>query len=339
MKILAPTNSPKEAEELILAGADELYCGVLSDEWAKRFTNIGSANRREFKRSNLKNFDKLRKLIRISKKYNVPVYLALNAFYSEEMYPLIVNEAIEAANLGVSAFIVADYNLMLQLKHLPVDLHISTGATCFNTAVIEFYKNAGATRVILPRHVTIKEINNLADNGIETEIFAMNTRCMNIDGFCTYQHGLSEQGMFGNLMKKVGVDEIARNMVTKSPGVAHILNKTGQLCNSSACCLMYNVSGGPVQENSYIASQFGASKMTNHCGACMLNKVKGITSLKIVGRQKATDKKKRDIFFLKELIHGFQRNDYEDFAIETFQETYGFDCKKELCYYGKSNTD
>ena len=33
MKILAPSNSSREVKQLILAGADEIYCGMLTEEW------------------------------------------------------------------------------------------------------------------------------------------------------------------------------------------------------------------------------------------------------------------------------------------------------------------
>lgn len=36
MKIAAPLNRPDSALPLIEAGADELYCGVLSGEWRRR---------------------------------------------------------------------------------------------------------------------------------------------------------------------------------------------------------------------------------------------------------------------------------------------------------------
>jgi len=49
VKIVAPIDKVGEVEELIKAGADELYCGLFSAEWAQRYT-IGIINRRPSKR-------------------------------------------------------------------------------------------------------------------------------------------------------------------------------------------------------------------------------------------------------------------------------------------------
>jgi U32 family peptidase len=336
MKILAPTNNVKEARNLEKAGADELYCGVLTSEWKNNFTNIGSSNRREFKRSNLSSFSDLRKLIA---GVTIPVYFTMNTFYTKDMYPQILNEAQLAVEAGVSAIIVTDINFMRFLRKLNIEIHIGTGGTSFNNETIRFYKSLGANRIVIPRHVNIAEILDVSSKSeIETEIFIMNTKCMNIDGFCTYQHGLAELGIAGNIMKNMKTDEIIGKIVSKNRFAAYILNKSGALNSGSACCIPYEVSGGTKAENFFIQSNFGAERFRNHCGGCALYELKDskVTSLKIVGRQKSEAKKIKDVVFLKSLLSNIQNHSketFKEYSRKRFTEVYGFDCMQENCYY------
>ncbi|MCF7861327.1 U32 family peptidase [Candidatus Woesearchaeota archaeon] len=338
MKILAPTNSPEEAVILEKKGANELYCGVLSAEWKSRFSNIGSSNRREFQRSNLKSFSELKRLVG---NVSIPVYFTMNAFYTQDMYPDIIKEAETAVKAGVKAIIVTDINFLHELKKLQLDveIHIGTGGTTFNNKTVSFYKSLGAHRVVIPRHVNIPEIIDISSRSdIETEIFIMNTRCMNVDGFCTYQHGLAELGIAGEIMKKMKIDELVGGLASRSKIAARLLNKSGGMKSVSACCIPYKVSGGKDSENRFIQSNFGIEKFTNHCGGCALYELMDskVASLKIVGRQKSTSKKVRDVIFLKSLLsnmRNYSKSGFIEYARKRFIEIYGFNCKAERCYY------
>jgi len=47
VKILSPLNTIDETEQLILAGADEFYCGVLPEDWKNEYSVAASLNRRQ----------------------------------------------------------------------------------------------------------------------------------------------------------------------------------------------------------------------------------------------------------------------------------------------------
>lgn len=89
MKLIVPISKVEEVLPIIEAGADELYCGVLPLEWYKKYTNVASINRAERMRSNLKNFDELKQIVKMAHSYNIPVSLALNSIYTEDQYPLL----------------------------------------------------------------------------------------------------------------------------------------------------------------------------------------------------------------------------------------------------------
>jgi len=348
MKILAPINSYNEIKQLIEAGADELYCGVLSKEWKTDYTNVGSINRREFALSNMRSFEELEKSVKIAHSFDVPIFLTMNGLYTEEQYPLVIKEIKKALNSGVDYLIIADTGLLLQLKELDlkIKIQLSTGATVFNSKIIDFYKKKfGICKFVIPRQVTIDEIKNLIKNNIKLDVFIMNTRCMNEDGFCTFQHGVNEiiHPTFGQFLKKAKFDYFISKALKKIPRkFSEQLMKKDILGSTSACHLNYDVSSlkevnKKIEKN--IASNFGLKYFPNHCGACALYDFKkiGVNAVKIVGRQNPIKKKVKDVKFLKGLLDyldknqdrkGFYRKCKEDFA-----RVYSYKCNVSQCYY------
>jgi len=347
MRILAPTNSYKEIKQLVESGADELYCGVLSKEWRTDYTNVGSINRREFALSNMGSFEELEKSVKIAHSLDVPIFLTMNGLYTEKQYPLIINEINKAMDIGVDYFIIADTGLLLKLRELDIEIkvQISTGATIINSKTISFYKKFGVDRFTLPRQVTIEEIKNLEKEDIKLDVFIMNTRCMNEDGFCTFQHGVNEiiHPNFGQFLKKAKFDYFISKALKKIPRkISKQLMKKDILGSTSACHLNYDVSSlkeinNKAEKN--IASNFGLKYFPNHCGACSLYDFKkiGVNAVKIVGRQNPTKKKVKDVKFLKGLLVYLDKNpDRKDFyrkCKEDFAEVYGVKCDVSQCYY------
>jgi len=347
IKLLTPANSPQEIKQLIEAGADELYCGVLSKEWKNGYTNIGSINRREFALSNMKSYRELEKSVKIAHSFDVPIFLTMNGLYTKEQYPLIINEINKAIDIGVDYFIIADTGLLLKLKELNVGIkvQISTGATIINSKTISFYKKFGADRFTLPRQVTIEEIKNLEKEDIKLDVFIMNTRCMNEDGFCTFQHGVNEiiHPKLGQFLKKAKFDYFISKALKKMPRkISEQLMRKDILGSTSACHLNYDVS--PLKDvnkkaEKNIESNFGLKYFPNHCGACALYEFKkiGVNAVKIVGRQNPTKKKVKDIKFLKTLLDYLGQNpDRKSFyqkCKKEFSRVYGVKCDDSQCYY------
>lgn len=345
MKILSPINCAKEVRQIIDNGADELYCGVLSKNWNKNFTNVGSINRREFAASNMQSYEELKEAVKEAHNSNVKVFLTMNGLYSEEQYPQVFSELEEAKSCDVDGFIVADLGLLLQLKGQGLELHLSTGGTMFNSEDVKFFKRLGISKITIPRHMSLKEIKKLVqkNKGTEFDVFIMNTRCMNIDGFCTFQHGINElkYGFLGKFLKKVKFDHFVINLIEKNPKLIRYLKNI--LSSTSACHLNYNISivKGPqnkkVKKN--ITSVFGLNFLPNACGACALYDFEkiGISSLKIVGRENPTSKKIKDVQYLRNLLNSLEKRpsriDFYQKAKKEYQNIYRRNCSKKLCYY------
>ncbi len=195
MKILAPLNSPAETEMLLANGAEELYCGLVPEEWVARYSGAIWLNRRSPAGGNLRSFSDLAKIVEQAHGCSVPVFVTLNAqSYTADQLPLVLDLArryVEQA--GVDGLIVSDPALILDLakQDLPCVLHLSSIAASLNVAAIRFFQSLGVRRVILPRSLTLKEIGHIAaeiGSQVELEVFILNDGCIFEEGFCLTTH-------------------------------------------------------------------------------------------------------------------------------------------------------
>jgi putative protease len=319
MKLLSPVDKVDEVEKLIQSGADELYCGLLTSDWHYKYI-AGSINRRPGGGANFTTFDELQTCVSLAHSQAIPVFLTLNEhYYTPQQYPFILDYVDRVVNIGVDALMVADLALLLTLKQMNINTRIiiSTGGNTFNSETARFYQDLGASRIILPRHLTLEEVNNISNNvsDIELETFILNSRCPNVDGFCTFQHGLADQSI--------------------------------KPLYENACMLPYDISvviHDDVEEGQ-ISWKRQHIWQTVHvddypCGACALyelNKM-NITSVKIVGRGNSTARKIADIVFIRSLLD-FLENDkptkeqFRRMAQKLYRETYNRPCRVYMCYY------
>ena len=335
IKLLSPLSTGDEVEGLITAGADEFYCGVLPNDWKKDYTVSASLNRRQEDNATLgtsphfESFKELKESITHAHSHAVPVMLTMNEhYYSQDQYAHLLSYVDRAVDAGVDALIVGDVGLIVTLKerNIEVPIHISTAGTAFNSETVRFYQELGASRIILPRHLTIEEITALANDvpEVELEAFILNSRCANIDGFCTFQHGLAD----------LFPDEETKKYYF------------------NACMLPYNVAvyGDTTQKIDPATKEkiswerqsiwSGLHIDDRPCGACALyefNQI-GLHGVKIVGRQNTTKKKIKDLRFLSTLRDFLSKNNpdkesFRQFSRNLYQETYQWPCLVFKCYY------
>ncbi|TAM38434.1 U32 family peptidase, partial [bacterium] len=164
MKILSPISRKEEVEPLVEAGAGELYCGIVPRLWSDRYGVSDTLNRREGYGANFSSFADLQYAIQLAHKRNVPVFVTINGLYTREQYPLIREIVEKLISIKVDGLIIADLGLLLTLERtkFPGEIHMGTGGTAFNSRTISFYKELGASRIILDRHLTIGEIKDIS---------------------------------------------------------------------------------------------------------------------------------------------------------------------------------
>lgn len=355
MKILSPVNKPEEVIPLAEAGAEELYMGVLDSAWREKYTNVGSINRREWSVSNLTSYDELDQAVKDAHKMGAKVFLTLNALYTANQYEALRKNLEEVRKIPVDAIIVADPGLLLVLKETGWDreIHMSTGATVFNHRTAKFYHELGAHRIVIPRHHNVKEIAALAKemDFMDRECFIFNSGCKNIDGFCTYHHGVNEilHKDSYKLPKKLGLDyAFLKTLRSLPPSISSKISRFCNLRSDSACLLSYDVKPevleGWTEEQSknakkWLESTFNLYSGLDPCGVCDIPELMeaGIISIKIVGRENPTYKKVMDVKFLKKMVDlwnkgGISMKEYVTEAKKTYKEVFGVSCK-DWCYY------
>ncbi len=359
MKVLAPVNDPREVAPLIEAGADELYCGFLPPAWSGSYSVAASPNRREWRSANISSHEGFARIVAEAHGRNVPVHVAVNALYTKGQYPAVFRQIAFFRECKVDALIVADLGLLACLKkeRHDVAVHVSTGGTTFNASTARFYRSLGAKRIVLPRHVRIEEARALIKEcpGMEFEMFIMNSGCKNIDGLCTFQHGMQEMRRtpLWDVPKKLNLDILLLDSLRRLPEGVLRRVRSNVFGIDSACLIDYAVAlraspealppGVKAVILKNIASAFRLYCGIDPCGACRLAELweMGLTGVKIVGRNYALSKKLRDVRFIKEVLRAVKeapdKNSRSGKARASFRKVYKTECR-DICYYPYENT-
>jgi putative protease len=206
LKILAPLSPVLEPilEKMISLGVDEFYFGYTNqDESSSEFLS-----RRPGKRGNFESLKKTRQIAEKIRKSGRKSFITINEHsYPEQFISKIVSDVSFLSNY-VDGFIVTDLGLIYAINNnLKTKIYFiaSTGAHLMNSNSINFYKKFGIKRVILPRHLDIKDITEIIKKDFfEFEIFVLNDKCPNIDGLCSYCHGNKiDDYDFGQACKRI----------------------------------------------------------------------------------------------------------------------------------------
>ncbi len=339
LKITAPFREKKEVIPLIATGVDELYCGYLSPEWVKRYTSL------EFERksggSNFTDLKELKQAVDLAHKRNTPVFLALNGLYVRQQYPLLLKIVNQLEQIDFDGYIVADIGLLLTLREMGIkkQLHISTGGTVFNSEAARFYKNLGASRIILDRQTTLESMKALScDNSeIDFEAFILNTLCVYIDGFCTFLHTYGRDS----------IEDVSKKE-WKDNQRLHLLSAYDPEARADACCLRYSVqayaSAGQRLNTDKIHPTFYKHLLDGvECGACAIydiSKTK-VKSMKIVGRQLGSKARLKSTGFIRSVLDILEDNkeiNRQDFIHKVqglYQKAFEYKkkCKGNNCYH------
>jgi putative protease len=298
MKVLAPISAHDELEMLAASGAEELYCGIVPREWMEKYTGAIWLNRRSPKGGSLETYGDLKRLTDDAHRLKLPVFITLNSpFYTADQMPMVLELAHKLSDeIGVDALIVTDINLLLRLsdEKLAAQLHVSSVAATLNTEAIRLLLNFGPSRIILPRSLTIAEIETIVNDvrdEVEIEVFMLNDGCAFEEGFCSTTHhhtvgafctSLSEMETrfewTGRVFSNRRHNWLRRNLTDYREWVWYV---NGNGCGVTPKGLPY----GP-------------------CGLCAIPDFQriGVASLKIVGREASPFKKMASVKMVRDIV-------------------------------------
>ncbi len=173
-ELLMPAGNFEKLKFAFAYGADAVYAGV----------PVFSLRARE----NGFNKETIRQAIEYSHKLEKQIYLTMNIYAHNIKIERFLDSFCEMSDLGPDAFIMTDPGLINKALKLRPDsvIHLSTQANATNWATIEFWRDIGVKRIILPRELSIQEMATITEKvpGIELEAFVHGAICIAYSGRC-----------------------------------------------------------------------------------------------------------------------------------------------------------
>jgi len=179
----------KEAVEL-LAPAKDLSCGLAALECGADAVYIG-AHRFGARQAAANARGDVARLITRAHFFRAKVYAAVNTILRDDELDDARRLVTELCADGVDGIIVQDFGL-LEMDLPPVPLIASTQMHNSSPERVRFLRDAGFSRAILARELSLEDIRRLAEQapGIELEAFVHGALCVSYSGRCYLSYAL-----------------------------------------------------------------------------------------------------------------------------------------------------
>lgn len=319
MRIISPVDHLSETASLLQAGADELYGGFVPPEWREGFNLLASLNQRTFAAAQISSETELAEIIRLTHAAGRHFALTLNApFYSDAQLPLLLDYVDRMVALGVDGLILADLGLLrlLQGRYPTIELHASTMAHISNSGTLRFYAAQGIQRAILPRHLTVREMADIAAAvpEVRCDAFLLVGKCPNTEGLCTFHHASPDRIWPCELPYEISPAEVGE----PSPALQAAMARQGS---------------------------WSRTDRRHGCGLCAIPHLNrsGIDGLKLVGRGAPTAQKVSNILLTREFLNLAEAEPdfdvYRRRAMVAHHTRFGAACHPNICYYPELLSD
>ena len=174
-ELLAPAGDMTSLEAALDAGADAVYLGLET-------LNMRIRSGVNFTR------DTLPEASRRCRERAAKLYLTLNSIVFEDELGEM-EDTVAFARPFADAVIAADFATFGACRRHGVPFHVSTQMSCSNSAAASFFRELGASRVVLARECTLEEVARIAKtSGIEVETFVHGAQCVAVSGRCFLSH-------------------------------------------------------------------------------------------------------------------------------------------------------
>jgi len=187
-ELLVPAGNRSKLRTALAYGADAVYVGAAGFSMRP--------DRAAFSP------DALSEAVAYTHGHDKRIYVAINTLMFENDIQALDRWLAETAEIPFDAVIVSDPGAMarVQQRRPGLPIHISTQASTSNAPAADFWKRAGATRVVLSRECTLAHAGEIAGkSGVEVEIFVHGAMCVAISGRCLLSaHLCGHSGSRGN---------------------------------------------------------------------------------------------------------------------------------------------
>ena len=175
-ELLMPAGNLEKLKYAIKYGADAVYLGVVD------------FSLRAMRKGELITLDNLKLAIVTARKMGAKSYLTLNIFAFNNDIKLLEASLDRIVESRPDALIISDPGIIrIAKKYMPeVDIHVSTQANILNYEAVKFWQDIGATRCILARELSIKDVAEIKQKvpDMELECFIHGAQCVSFSGRC-----------------------------------------------------------------------------------------------------------------------------------------------------------
>ncbi|MGI6726349.1 MAG: peptidase U32 family protein [Christensenellales bacterium] len=182
-ELLSPAGSPEALRAAIAAGADAVYLG------AAAFGARATAG-----------FDDqaLEDAIRFAHLYGVRVYVTVNTLIKPQEMNSLLALLERLVALRADALIIQDLGLagLIKTAYPQICVHASTQMSVHNAPGARVLQQLGISRVVLARECSLDAMCEVAQTGIQTEVFVHGAMCVSVSGQCLFSSQIG--GRSGN---------------------------------------------------------------------------------------------------------------------------------------------
>lgn len=174
-ELLAPAKNLECGIAAINHGADAIYIG------ASQFGARAAAGN---------SVEDIASLVQYAHRYKAKVLVALNTILTDEQLPEAEKLIHRIYHAGADALIVQDMGI-LKMDIPPIALHASTQTNNRTPEKVQFLQDAGFSRVVLARELTLQQIQTISSQtSVELEAFVHGALCVSYSGQCYMSQAL-----------------------------------------------------------------------------------------------------------------------------------------------------
>lgn len=180
-ELLAPAGDIEKLKVAFHYGADAVYIGGKAFSLRARASNF--------------DIEDIKEACDIAHALNKKVYVTTNIIPHNKDIDGLVDYLKALEEVEVDAIICASPVVIETAKaHTNLEIHISTQLSVTNHLGAEFFKDMGATRVVMARELSLDEIRDVKNNSdIDLEVFIHGGMCVSYSGRCTLSNNLTDR--------------------------------------------------------------------------------------------------------------------------------------------------
>lgn len=180
-ELLAPAGDLEKLKIAVLYGADAVFVGSKEFSLRSRASNFTISD--------------LELGAEFCHAHGAKLYVTTNIVPHNSDLIGLIDYLQDLQDAGVDAIICSSYAVMyIAKRYTNLEVHISTQQSLANSLAVKFYEEYGASRVVLARELSIKEIEEIKRNtNLELEVFIHGGMCSSYSGRCMLSNHMTNR--------------------------------------------------------------------------------------------------------------------------------------------------